>query len=661
MTVPQQPTRTTHVGNGVTTVFAYDFLCLAARDLQVLVADAVVDPSSYTISDIGQGSGGEVTFYSAPADQALIVIQLDVVLDRQTDYQTNGDLFAQTVNFDFDRIWLALQQAFGYLSRVPRLGDSDVDGAGAYRAKQNRIQDLADPINGQDAANRQWVLQQIGSLATDGSGQVVLDMLADSTSSQLGDALIAVKQPGAGAVARTQHDKNLEALSVLDFGADPTGVADSYGSIMAGIVVANMLGGGVLRCPRGTYRITQPIYLGDGSDSQVSTRDHRITLQGEGIGGHTGLDFVQSTAATEILYDGPTAAGAGVLELRGPLHGLRVEHMTFNAQGKAGMGVLVNHVTDSLFTNVVAKRATANGWLLTTRAGFPSGCVYGTGNNIFLHCWAVQPELAATRGILLTSGVSTASSLTGQPDSANNDFIGGVYFYGGSAASSGVELYGADNNAFSGTQFVPVASPSFGFSVFFRQWPGDTRFPMENVFNSIGSKDPVGGVSGTLGNTFTIFQEGDGAALPLLPNVNVLSHSGVEVVQGKRIWRIRETKQATLSGTNQDTTSATFVPVTPLAATINNVKPGAKIRVTVSAQVGKLVGGNALFVLYINGVAQGASQTSVPFNVSFQNTAMTVTLDATAGGTYAAGMYFSSNDGNIARVTHGVLTMDELY
>lgn len=202
MTVPQQPTRTTHVGNGVTALFAYDFLCLATRDLQVIVNGVEVASSQYTVSNIGQASGGDVTFITPPANLAQIVIQLDVVLDRQTDYQTNGDLFARSINLDFDRIWLAIQQAFGYLNRVPRLGDADVDGQGAYLARQNRIKDLADPIDAQDATNRQWVLQQLADLSVDGSGQFVLDMLADGTSTDLGTALIS----GAGRTVDTIAD-----------------------------------------------------------------------------------------------------------------------------------------------------------------------------------------------------------------------------------------------------------------------------------------------------------------------------------------------------------------------------------------------------------------------------------------------------------------------
>lgn len=203
MTVPQNPNiRTEAVGNGVTTVFAFDFLCLEARDLQVTVSGTLLTPPAYSVSGLGQAQGGTVTFSVAPASGAPILMELVVVAARAIDYQDFGDLFAETVNFDFDRLWLAIKSTFGWIRRALLLGPHDIDGQGAYRARQNRISDLADPVSGQDAANRQWVLQQLADLSVDGSGQFVLDMLADGTSTDLGTALIS----GAGRTVDTIAD-----------------------------------------------------------------------------------------------------------------------------------------------------------------------------------------------------------------------------------------------------------------------------------------------------------------------------------------------------------------------------------------------------------------------------------------------------------------------
>lgn len=57
-------------------------------------------------------------------------------------------------------------------------------------------------------------------------GVVKVDKLANTTDVNEGDAKVGVKQPYAGSSARTQHDKNLDTISVKDFGAVGDGVAD---------------------------------------------------------------------------------------------------------------------------------------------------------------------------------------------------------------------------------------------------------------------------------------------------------------------------------------------------------------------------------------------------------------------------------------------------
>ena len=159
MTVPVNPNpRTEAVGNGVTVAFPFGFLCIEARDISVSVSGAVVPQSQYTVTGLGLQQGGTVTFVSPPAAGAPILMILDVVAARDTNYQDYGDLFAQTVNKDFDRLWLAIQGALGSLGRSLQLGLYDIDGQGSYRARGNRIQDLADPIANQDAVNLRTAL-----------------------------------------------------------------------------------------------------------------------------------------------------------------------------------------------------------------------------------------------------------------------------------------------------------------------------------------------------------------------------------------------------------------------------------------------------------------------------------------------------------------------
>lgn len=102
-----------YTANGVTTVFAYQFLVLDEADLTVYVDD-VETTTGFTVAGVGDASGGSVTFAVAPASESVITILRDMLPVRETDYQNSGDFRADTVNSDFDRIWLYMQ----YLQNV---------------------------------------------------------------------------------------------------------------------------------------------------------------------------------------------------------------------------------------------------------------------------------------------------------------------------------------------------------------------------------------------------------------------------------------------------------------------------------------------------------------------------------------------------------------
>lgn len=99
-----------HLANGATTVFAYEFQLLSAADMVVRLNGAVVPPSSYTLSGVGNQAGGSVTFLVAPANLTRVLLSREMELSRDTDYQYNGDLREATLDRDLNRIWLVLQE-----------------------------------------------------------------------------------------------------------------------------------------------------------------------------------------------------------------------------------------------------------------------------------------------------------------------------------------------------------------------------------------------------------------------------------------------------------------------------------------------------------------------------------------------------------------------
>ncbi|EPJ5861915.1 phage tail fiber protein, partial [Raoultella ornithinolytica] len=156
MSVPNQTPYNIHTANGLTTVFTYEFYIINASDLQISI-NGTVAASGYTVAGVGNKGGGDITFMTPPANGAVVMLERVVPTYRLTDYQDNGDLLADTVNMDFDRIWMAIQRAFidlGFALTRPFFG-------GPFNARGYRIGNIANPVNDQDAATKKYVDRQI--------------------------------------------------------------------------------------------------------------------------------------------------------------------------------------------------------------------------------------------------------------------------------------------------------------------------------------------------------------------------------------------------------------------------------------------------------------------------------------------------------------------
>ncbi|MEL0553633.1 hypothetical protein [Raoultella lignicola] len=152
MSVPSQTPYNIYTANGLTTVFAYQFMIMTAGDLEVSINGTTV-ASGFTVQGAGQTNGGQVVFITPPANGDVVMLLRKVAIKRDTDYQDNGDLLAETINADFDRLWLAMQQAFlsdSLSLKRPLLG-------GPYNAGNLKIINLQNPTNPQDATTKAWV------------------------------------------------------------------------------------------------------------------------------------------------------------------------------------------------------------------------------------------------------------------------------------------------------------------------------------------------------------------------------------------------------------------------------------------------------------------------------------------------------------------------
>lgn len=106
MSVQPGPTFKRYAANGLAPTFAIPFLLLDAADLQITL-NGVLVTAGFTLAGIGSPTSS-CTFTVNPTGDLLF--QQVMVFQRLADYQINGDFLAQTVNRDYDRLWLAIKQ-----------------------------------------------------------------------------------------------------------------------------------------------------------------------------------------------------------------------------------------------------------------------------------------------------------------------------------------------------------------------------------------------------------------------------------------------------------------------------------------------------------------------------------------------------------------------
>lgn len=155
MPVPNQTPYNIYTANGQSTVFPYEFMLLSANDLDVSINGTSLT-DGYVVQGVGNPGGGDVVFLTPPASSAVVMNLRKLPIMRSTDYQDNGDLRAVTLDNDFDRLWMAMQQIFlsDSLSLKRPLFGGDYDAHGLT------VTNLRDPQNPQDATTMRWVQLQ---------------------------------------------------------------------------------------------------------------------------------------------------------------------------------------------------------------------------------------------------------------------------------------------------------------------------------------------------------------------------------------------------------------------------------------------------------------------------------------------------------------------
>ncbi len=116
-----------------------------------------------------------------------------------------------------------------------------------------------------------------------------------STAPGKGAALVGFKQAGTGAVSRNVQDKLREFVSVLDFGADPTGVSDSTSAIQAALTAS-----GRVYLPEGVYRVNAVSGIVLRTGNHIVGAGKNKTILVADAGGGSGGELVSYTRGSII-------------------------------------------------------------------------------------------------------------------------------------------------------------------------------------------------------------------------------------------------------------------------------------------------------------------------------------------------------------------------
>lgn len=132
MTVPSAINKSgPYTGNGVTTVFPYGFRILNASHIQVVRTENGIDTvltTGFTVSGVGAGGGGNVTFSVAPTAAQKITLIRNAPFVQNTDLQNQGAYYAETIEDALDLAVMRDQQMAEQIGRSLRLPASVSNG-----------------------------------------------------------------------------------------------------------------------------------------------------------------------------------------------------------------------------------------------------------------------------------------------------------------------------------------------------------------------------------------------------------------------------------------------------------------------------------------------------------------------------------------------------
>lgn len=161
MTVSTQVSRNEYTGNGATTQYDFTFRILDKSHLLVQTLDTsesivtLTLGTDYTVTGVNRYNGGKVVLTSALPAGYKISIERSTPVTQEASIRNQGGFFPEIHEDALDKLTMLVQQAYGWWSGLSLRKPSWL--ANYYDAVNNRIRNLRDPSQAQDAATKSYV------------------------------------------------------------------------------------------------------------------------------------------------------------------------------------------------------------------------------------------------------------------------------------------------------------------------------------------------------------------------------------------------------------------------------------------------------------------------------------------------------------------------
>ena len=323
MTVSTTKNRNDYDVDGVSTgPFPYEFLLQQESDLQVY-ENGVITTKAYSVSGVGNSSGGSVTFTGDPPAAGQLSLIRVIPLTQNTDYRPYDAFPAERLEQDLDRAILIDQQLEEQIGRSVQF-PPDETGFNPYIPSAS---------------------ERAGKLfGWDGAGETIAVSASDQSATSVTPISRSSSRTLAVQASLAQHWYDVKDP---DFGAAGNGTTDDTAAIQAAIDAAKASNGGVVFLPPGIYPISVELLI-DSSN---------VLLLGSGADTDHTQSPLLGQASTQLRWTG--AAGGTMVRLTSPqgatnqkMVGGGVGKIAFDANGLAATGLKIESRQGAAFSEL---------------------------------------------------------------------------------------------------------------------------------------------------------------------------------------------------------------------------------------------------------------------------------------------------------------------